>query len=289
MVRSLAVIAALWCLAASAWAQTPPATGAAPTQAAMPVAKPAAKKPAPKAKAAASPVGPAESGPCQIGVISAVGDRFTLQHIGLTVFGNEFTEAPIESWGLDDLVVTRVRAAAVGSSVRRIAYSRGAFEPYYHPPKQLFRDASNDLPAVVRQIAMNANCGRYLVITRSGGQVAGTNQIAEGIGVLTNWSSGAFKKGALFAFIRVTVFDGKTFAKHEDPLGGFGARLAASLSKLTKDENFQSLDDFEAPATPEAVASNVRLRDGARAMLAARLDKILPAYLNDSNYSSNAR
>jgi len=60
-------------------------------------------------------------------------------------------------------------------------------------------------------------------------------------------------------------------------------------SSRSKDENFQSLDDFEAPATPEAVASNVRLRDGARAMLAARLDKILPTYLNGSTDSSNAQ
>ena len=278
MVQFLAVVAALWCLAESAWAQTSPVTGAAATPTTTPVAKPAAKKQASKSKAAASPVGPAESGPCQIGVISAVGDRFTLQHIGLTVFGNEFTDAPIESWGLDDLVVARVRAAAGSLAVRRITYARGAFEPYYHPPRELFRDARNDLANVVRQVTISAHCERYLVVTRSGGQVAGTNQSAEGIGVLTNWSSGAFKNASLFAFFRITLFDGKTLAKQEDPIG-FGARLAAHLANLGKDENFTLLTDFEVPSTPEAVTSNVRLREGARTMLTAKLDKILPAYL----------
>lgn len=230
----------------------------------------------------AIPAAATETGSCQIGVIPAVGDRFSVQHIGLTVFGNESTEVPIESWRLDDLVVARVRAiAGARTSVKRIAHSREAFEPYYHPPTQFFRNASNDLTAVVRQIATKAHCERYLVVTRSAGQVAGTNQSADGIGVLTNWSSGAFKKGSLFAFIKITVFDGQSFAEHDDPLGNVGARLAADLSNLLKEQNFQQIDDFEAPTTPEAAASNSRLRDGTRAMLAAKLDKILPAYLSD--------
>ena len=232
----------------------------------------------PKAKAAAKPTAGVDGGPCKIGVISAIGDKFVLEHVGLTVFGNEFTDAPIESWGLDELVVARVRAAAAGQAVKRIAYPKGAFDPYYHPPRELFRDASNDLVNVVRQVAANANCERYLVVTRFGGQVAGTNQSAEGIGVLTNWSSGVFKTASLFAFFRITVFDGKTFAKYDDPIG-LGARLANSLTNFVKNENFTAIRDFEVPSTPEVVTSDIRLRDGARAMVAAKLDNYLPAYV----------
>jgi len=83
-------------LAIPAWSQSPSTTPSPAT--------PTAKKPAPKTKAAVKPAAAAESGPCQIGVIPAIGDKFLLEHIGLTVFGNEFTDAPIESWGLDDLV-----------------------------------------------------------------------------------------------------------------------------------------------------------------------------------------
>jgi hypothetical protein len=264
----------LSCSIAYGWAQS----SSTPAPAAPAPGNPAAKKPAPKARAAAKPAAAAESGPCQIGVIPAIGDKFVLEHIGLTVFGNEFTDAPIESWGLDDLVVARARAAAGDQSVRRITYARGAFDSYYNPPRELFRDARNDLVNVVRQVAANSNCERYLVVTRFSGQVAGTNQGAEGIGVLTNWSSGAFKNASLFAFFRMTVFDGKTFGKYDDPIG-IGGRLAAGLANLVKDENFIPLKDFEVPSSPEAVAGNVRLRDGARAMLIAKLDKYLPAYL----------
>jgi hypothetical protein len=275
MFRFLAVAFLATWIAQPSYAQTQPV----PAPPAAQAKRPTAKKPvAPQITRSPNPATATESGPCQLGVISAIGDRFAVQHIGLTVFGNELAEVPVESWGLDDLVVARVRAAAGGSTVRRIAYSKDAFEPYYHPPKQLFRDASHDLTDAVRQIAAKSSCARYLVVTRSGGQVGGTNQNASGIGVLTNWSSGAFKKGALFAFIRITVFDGQTFAKH-DP--GVGERLAAHFSNLLKDDNFRTLDDFEAPATPEAVASNLRLRDGARALLSAKLDQTLPLFLKE--------
>jgi hypothetical protein len=279
MLRRFVVAAILLaCFVADGWGQSPPTT--APV--ASPPGNATAKKPAPKAKAPAKPAAVAtDSGPCQIGVIPAIGGKFVLEHIGLTVFGNEFTDAPIESWGLDDLVVARAHAAAPGKSIRRITYAKDAFEPFYHPPRELFRDASHDLVDVIRRVAANANCERYLVVVRFTGQVPGTNQSAHGIGLLTNWASGTLKYAQLFSFIGIVVYDGKTFAKYDNPIG-FGARLAEHLSNPTKSEYFEVLKDFEVPATPEAVAGNNRLRDGARAMLAARLDKELPAYFNTS-------
>ena len=46
-----------------------------------------------------------------------------------------------------------------------------------------------------------------------------------------------------------------------------------------KDENFTALKDFEVPSTAEAVTGDIRLRDGVRTMLTAKLDKYLPAYV----------
>src|SRR5437870_5053219 len=108
MFRVLVVAFAVSCLAPCGWAQTQPApAAAAPT----PATKPPSKKPAAK-KTSAKPVGPADNGPCQIGVISDIGDQFVVQNVGLTVFGNERSEIPTKGWGLDDLVIARVRAAA---------------------------------------------------------------------------------------------------------------------------------------------------------------------------------
>ena len=77
-----------------------------------------------------------ESGPCGLGVISAIGDRFAVQKFGLTVFENEQSDVSIDDWGLDDLVLARVRSATGNDpTVRKIAYAKGTFEPFYKPKR----------------------------------------------------------------------------------------------------------------------------------------------------------
>lgn len=106
-------------------AQTPPATSApaapaaAKTDPSKPPAKTVAKKPA-KAKTGTKQPAVVEIGPCRLGVISAIGDRFSVHKFGITIFETEDSDVPIDGWGLDDLAVSRVRAATGSDpSVRR--------------------------------------------------------------------------------------------------------------------------------------------------------------------------
>ena len=151
MFRSFATVTILVsCFTAAGWAQSP-ATSNAPAASAS--AKPVTKKAAPKAKAAAKQPVAAETGPCKLGVISAIGDRFAVQKFGLTVFETEESEVSVGGWGLDDLVIARVRAATgADPTVRRIAYPKGAFEPFYHPTSRFLPDPREGLPAIVRGI-----------------------------------------------------------------------------------------------------------------------------------------
>jgi hypothetical protein len=274
MFRPLVIVLALSCLAAPVWAQTPPAQ-VPPTASTI---KSAVKKPAPKAKAAAKPRA-TDSGPCRIGVIAATGDVFAVQKIGLTVFGNELAEVPV-TWGLDDLIFARVRAAAGASPVRRIAYAKGTFDAYYHPQPSLFRNERDKLATLVRQLAGNASCDRYLVVIRLEGQFGGTNQTMSGIGVLNRGTS-LFSRSYLFAFIGIIVFDGRTFEIRKDPYANLESVMARFAANLTKDENLHELDNSAFPASPPEAANSTTLRDGTRDLLAAPLDKILPGYFKE--------
>src|SRR4051794_2698794 len=138
MFRFAASVLVLLSFLAPATAQTPSATTASPAAAAP--AKPAAKKAAPKAKPVAKQPVAIESGPCRLGVISVIGERYSVQKFGLTIFENEETEVSID-WGLDDLVFARVKAATGGDpGVRRIAYPKGTFEPFYNPKSRFIPD-----------------------------------------------------------------------------------------------------------------------------------------------------
>jgi hypothetical protein len=201
VIRTVALLLAL-AVAQPALAQTAPTPTPAPAHNKPSPTKPALKKPAPPKPDAGAPAAAAtQHGPC-IGVIPHLRDRFAVQTIGLTMFGNDLKEVPVESWGLDDLVVARVRAAAgTRIVVRRIAYSASAFEPLDNPPNRLFRNASNDLKDVVQAVAGASGCERYVVVIRGAGQWVGTNQPLEGIGIVNRGTfTYLFADTTLFAF-----------------------------------------------------------------------------------------
>jgi hypothetical protein len=213
-------------------------------------------------------------------VISAIGDRFAVQKFGVTVFETEESEVPVEGWGLDDLVVARLRAATgADPAVRRIAYPKGVFEPFYHPTARLIRDPREDLPAIVRSFTPGTKCERYLVVTRVKAQLPGTNLMLNGIGAYNRGLGSLMRHSHLYASIFVSMLDGSTYEKINRPFAGFGTRLSEGL-RLTEDP-LTKLDNSLFPEPPTAVQGNAALRERTRALLAARLDRILPGYLKD--------
>jgi hypothetical protein len=250
---------------------------------AAPAGKPAATKPAVTqpsvaAKAAAKPTAAAAtSGPC-IGVISALGDSFGVQKIGLTVFGNEYKEISVPAWGLDDLVVARVRAAAGPRvSVKRIGYAKGAFEPYEHA-KTLLHDSEADLAAVVKTIAAAGGCARYLVVVRFSTSFSNTNQTIKGIGAV-NYGYSFSNRTYVFAITGIRLYDGRDFALLKKGIGGRSSQDGPFLyfNSFVRGPN-RELKDFEWPDNkPEAVVAAAR--DTARAVLSESLDRALPDLL----------
>jgi hypothetical protein len=272
MFRVLVVAFALSCLAQSGWAQSPPAP-AAPAPA--PTTKPAVKKPVAK-KTSAKAAGPADSGPCQVGVISDMGDQFAVQTVGITVFGNELSEVPISGWGLDDLVVARVRAAAgPGVTVRRIAHTKDAFAQLERPGS-FFRDMKAELSNVVRQIASGSNCERYILVNRSKSPFSNLNQSVRGIGIV-GWGP----RTLLFALSYIRTYDGQSFEVIKQAAASIDDESLVSrllLLNPIRGPN-RELDSRSFPSAPAEAATDRVLRDGVRALLTTSLDNTLPAML----------
>ena len=270
MLRVVAAACVLSCLTTSAWAQGQPATPAAPSATA---AKPSVKKPVSKARVSAKPSATADSGACQVGVISMIGDTFAVQKIGFTVFSNEYTDVPIEGWGIDDLVVARVRAALPKAAVRKIPYSKAALEPYEHPAPSLFRNPQAEFTAFVREITANAGCERYVAVIKLTTQVDGTNQAHRGIGLL-NRGIGALTHTFLFTDISVSVLDGHTYAIRKEPIN-VGKILEKGLLGDFANDPLSKLDNDAFPEPASRAATSPLLRERTRALLTAILDKKL--------------
>ncbi len=277
MFRIAVAAVALLSLLTPAAAQTPPATTASPAQAATP-AKPAAKKAA-KAKPVAKQPVVVESGPCRVGVISVIGDRYSVQKFGLTIFENEASEVPID-WALDDLVFARGRAATSNDpTVRRIASPKGVFEPFYNPKTILIRDPGERLPVIVRSFTANANCDRYLVATTFKAELPNTHMMLNGIGTYNQGLGSLLRHSHLFANIAITLIDGRSYEEIKRPFVNFGANFAANM-RLTEDP-LTKLDNSLFPDPPAAASASAALRERTRALVADRLDRGLPGYLKE--------
>jgi hypothetical protein len=226
-------------------------------------AKPTAKKSA-SPKAAAGQ--PAPSGPCSIGVFPLLFDEFGVRKIGITVFGNEFKQITVDNWGLDDLVVERVRAAA-GPGVRRIAFAKAAFEGYV-PGIGMFQNLNTKAPDIVRQAAGQTQCERYVVVTRAASQYIG-NQSIYGLGIV---SSGApiLSTNRIHAVVRIHVHDGQSFAVLKSGNGSISGANLLTGPPTSKLEVW--------PEPPEA-ANTPAMREATRKLLGEILDKSLPELL----------
>jgi hypothetical protein len=236
-------------------------------------AQAAPKRSAAKSTSATSPTMPAEGGPCQIGVIPIAGDLFTIRKFGPLKFLDKYSHTSVAAWALDDLVVSRVRAAAPGSSVRRIAYTREELKsggrreqnPFFYHPEV-------DIADFVRFLAPRLRCERYVVVHRHGG-----THREYGIGISQYPYNGPVQ---LSAMMYIRVYDGETFS------------LVKEAQALMTDDTYidrllrnpfggpsRELDRSMFPEKPADVVNNPVLRDGVRAMLTASLDKTLPPLL----------
>ena len=193
-----------------------------------------------------------------------------MKKIGITVFGNEYNQIPIDAWGLDNLVVERVRAAAgSGVVVRRITPTNGAFDSY-KSGIPLFGQTDENSKALVEQAAGQAHCERYIVVTRAVSQWSG-NQNVSGIGVV-NTGAPLLSTTFVFAVVWITVHDGRTFEVLKREIGstsGNNFLLGPPKSKL---------GDFTWPESPEAM-NTPAMRDATRALVTEVFDKSLPAML----------
>lgn len=260
-INILAIVAAVsYALLSPSGGQTPPAPKPE-------VVRPAAKKPA------AAPSLPAETGPCQIGVIPIAGDLFMIEKFGPLKFLDKYIRTSVAAWALDNLVVARVRAAAPGIAVRRIPYTqeelrsggRQKQNPWFYRPEA-------DVKGFVQFLAPRIRCDRYLVVHRHGG-----TQREYGIGISQYPYGGPVH---LFAMMLIRIYDGRTFEliKEAPALTTEDTYIERMTHNFLGGPSIQ-LDRAIFPESPADVVNNPTLREGVRTMLTKSLDKTLPSLL----------
>jgi hypothetical protein len=245
-------------------------------------AQTAPKPQAPAGTAPAAPATQALAKPCGVGVMSAVGDTFTLRKIGITVFGNEDKKVPLGTWGIDDFIDGKI-AAALGSrrSVRRLAYSKAALSAYENADVNIFRNYDGELRSFLQGAAAKEGCQHLIVVMKTSTQVGNTNQGIFGLGILETGGALVVPKTLnLYAAISMTVYDGRTFDRVKYRL--VSEERGINLFSLKAIRGLSREVDTSWWPDPAHVGSDARLRDATRDLVARGLNVTLPDLIADA-------
>jgi len=220
--------------------------------------------------------------PCGVGVMSAVGNTFTLRKIGITVFGNEDNKVSLGTWGIDDFIYGKI-AAALGSrrSARHLAYSKAALSAYENADVNIFRNYDGELRNILREAAAKEGCQRLIAVMKTSTQFSSTNQGISGLGILATGGDLLVPKTLnLYAVMSITVYDGRTFDRvkymlvsEEQGINLFSMKAIRGLSR--------EVDGSWWP-DPARVGSDARLRDATRDLIARGLNVTVPDLIADA-------
>jgi hypothetical protein len=202
-----------------------------------------------------------------LGIVSAIGDKFYLRKVGVTVFGNESQEMAIEPWGIDDLVTAKLRAALTPRyDVRPVTYRRAAFAAL--PGTEIIR--TEHRPDLVRTEVSPQGLDAYLVVTKSEDQFGQTNQILRGLGMVQ--AGGLIRSNPqLHAYYVLGIVDGHALTLSGDASANLTINVdyGTRLGPVTRE-----VEESLWPTSLNA-ASNPRLK----AAVVDLIDKSLPGTL----------
>ncbi len=200
------------------------------------------------------------AGAKSVGVVSAIGHKFTLQKVGITVFGNELKEVQTDSWGIDNAAVSKVSALLSSRySVKRISVGP--------------RDLDGNMEDAIRKMAATHKHDLYVVVAPAGVPFGNTNQIVSGLGMVEGGGAINPDNVHLFAVTAVHVYDGRTLERLGWQRTEF--MIGSALAGRIINGPYRTLDRSWWPASPQAV-HNDKLKIATRALVEQSLVKTIP-------------
>jgi len=147
-----------------------------------------------------------------VGIVSAIGDQFTLAKAGLTGLDNSSRSVSIAPWGLDDLIVQRVGETLSNRfQVQPVTYSRATFATVRESAIAAVDLVRGDrFKKLVQTEVSPQGLDAYIVITKAKANFGGGNRKVEGVGLIT-YRTVLESVGLLHALYEIRVVDGRTF------------------------------------------------------------------------------
>jgi hypothetical protein len=217
-----------------------------------------------------------------VGIVSAVGDEFTLTRAGLTGLADEERRLSIAAWGIDDLIAARA-GALLGRrfEVKPVTYPRASFAARdRNSPFALVNMTRDDpIKELVRNQVTPQGLDAYVVITAATSPYGSRGRTVTGVGII-NRSAVLGASAQLHALYMIRVIDGHTFKvidrKSASPVDG------SDLDRLSGPS--RDLDPSLLPAAPgpaQDQAQALTHDEPLKAAITDLIERSLPQTLKD--------
>jgi hypothetical protein len=173
-----------------------------------------------------------------VGIVSVVGEEFTLTKAGLTGPAADGERFSIVPWGIDDLIVARVGALLGGRyQVQPVSYRRASFAARDRGSPIALVNLMHDDPIEqqVRTRVSPQGLDAYVVINAAAATYGSRGRTVAGIGIISHDAMLA-SYAQLHVLYRIRVIDGREFKvidkRSAAPVGGDETLRLAGPSRL---------------------------------------------------------
>ena len=143
-----------------------------------------------------------------VGIICAVGDRFTFSKTGLVAADRGQRIIAVTVWGVDDAIVQQVSSLLNSRfQVTPVTYAR---RDYFSMTRSALDLVRGDPLEKLVKAASPQGLDAYIVITKAAATLGAGGRNVQGLGVIT-FQTFAGSNTAIYALYEIRVFDGKTF------------------------------------------------------------------------------
>jgi hypothetical protein len=209
------------------------------------------------------------SGAPKIGIVSAIGDKFYASKIGLLAFGSDFKEMAIASWGIDEMLTAKLRAAlGPRFDVRPVTYKRAAFAAF---PDRSGILAQNFRPEVVREVSPQG-LDAYLVVVKAERSYGGSRQLVQGLGSAEG-NTDVDPIMFVHAYYNIVLVDGRDFQIKSQA----GSRIPRPFNPFSRDFMSSPARQVDASLWPKSLDAAVNPR--LKGVVVELIDQSLPATL----------
>jgi hypothetical protein len=206
-----------------------------------------------------------------LGIISVVGDTFTINSVHKPAPGEEHAEFPIESWKLDLRVAEKAKSLLAKSfKTKSISVRESTFAVLADRKPDVDPEAA--LAAFIKRIASGTKCDYYLLISRGVGEYSGDKIPISGLGVVRDKHLIYGKQDIVHALTMLRVYDASFNLLRTER----GTLDQSSFLASVKGPNMSLEDDKRLPDAPAAAFADPRAKELSWQLLEQSLAKTLP-------------